>query len=396
MPQTFKPPLQNHLLQWFFNRINHPLLSRGITWVVDEESWKNWKSIPKGSPYFVASKHAHFTDHFCIGGLADRLGTYCLYVSIPEAFSDYWGMSGFVVRRLGGFAVERGGTNIQATRYVVEAFLDAKYPLVIFPEGELYLLNDVVMPIKPGTALFALEGAKARQKAGKNEGAYILPMGLKYVYREDVTPYLLQKLSFCEKRFFGKTKQGDVLARIVDLMHEVERDGEHRFQIKPDGATVESRYLSLSGLLVNALELEAHGKTFEGDFADRSRRLMTHFGAGNENFEKARFALHCLDFYPGYLDKPTPERWMETLRKLERIITRNENPSFPGKRFLLVKVKPPIPAHTYLPQYLERKTRKEALLKLTHDLQKSIEEAQAELLVKSEKVRSQAKPEGIL
>lgn len=369
----FQPPIPNRFLYAFFQSINHPILSRGVTWIIEPESWAHWKALPPGSAYFIASKHAHFTDHFCIAGVASRLGISCLFVSIPEAFEEYWGLAGMVVRRLGGFAVERGGTNIQATRYIVEALVKADHPLVIFPEGELYFLNDVVTPLKIGTALFALEGAKAREHAGKPESTYILPVGLKYVYPGDAAPFLMEKLIFCEKKFYKKAQSGVLQSRIFKLVSDVQERSESVYHLQGEGKTPEEKFFSLSRQLLEQLEGEAHGKVFDGDLSDRGRRLMVWFKKKSPQYEKAKFALHCLDFLPGYLNEPTQERFMETLRKLERLITGNENPSFPGKRNLFVKIEKPLAVHRYLPAYLDRRIRKDALGQLTSDLQTALQ-----------------------
>lgn len=380
MKETFRPALPNRFVSWFFLRLNQPILSRGVNWVIDEESWANWRRIPKNAAYLIASKHAHFNDHFAIAGLAEKVGTHCLYISIPEAFVGYLGIQGWVVRSLGGFPVQRGGTNIHATRYIVECLVKGNQPLVIFPEGELYFLNDVVTPLKIGTALFALEGARARVEAEKLGGTYILPMGLKYVYPQDAAPLLEEKLVHCEKTFYGTPKSGEMFSRIRSLMEGVERNSERRFAFKGEGDTPEKRFFSISRQLIDSLETRAHGKVFSGDLAERGRRLMVHFRENSHERGAALFAIHCLDFLPGYLQSPTQERMMETLRKLERIITGDENPSFPGPKNLYVKVEPPIKIDDYLQMYLDRARKREALEKLTQDLQSTLERSVSSLL----------------
>lgn len=348
------------------------MMSRGVTWRVDAQSWSNWDMIPANAAYFIASKHAHFNDHYCIAGLAEQKKTQCLYVSIPEALEQFWGLAGMVVRWLGGFPIERGGANIQATHFIVETLVKGNHPLVIFPEGELFFLNDVVTPLKPGTALFALEGAKAREASGKPNSMYILPFGLKYVYPYDASKLLERKLAFCEKSFFGKISSGEFMTRILTLTQAILRAAEKRYRLKGVGETAEERLFSLSSPLIERLEKNIHGKIFPGDISDRGRRLMTHLKKSSPEYEESLFAIHCLDFLPGYLNDPTQERLMETLRKLERMITGNENPSFPGKRDLLVKIEPPVKVHEYLPAYVERRTKRETVEKLTLDLHSAL------------------------
>jgi len=377
MSNTFQRPKLNRLILRLFAFINLPLLSRGITWVVDEESLDHWRAVPKNSGLFLASKHAHFNDHFCIGGLADRLGIYPYYVSIPEAFADFWGLAGMIVKRLGGFPVERGGSNIQATRFIVECLVKGERPLIIFPEGELHFLSDIVTPLKPGIALFALEGAKARKLAGVEGDVYLSPIGIKYVFRENPEPYLRQKLDTCEKILFGKKRSGEITSRIESLEEEVLLKHERELGISTTGSTSDVRLNQLAAQLLDRLDEQAFGKVGKGDPSDRARILLNHFEKekDQDKIRQVRFILHAVAFYPGYMSDPTPERQMDMARKLERIITGHENPSFPGKRFLFVKINPAIAAGNYLASYLDRQTKREAIERLTHDLQSSMQQA---------------------
>lgn len=363
--------------------------------IVDEASLARWRSIPPNAAYFIAMKHADFLDHLAFGDLAASYGKHLIYVSIPEAFKEYWGMGGFVIRRLGAFAVERGGTNIQATRYIVEALVDGRVPLLIFPEGELHFLNDVVTVLKQGTALFALEGAKARRQAGKLNSMYILPVGIKYVYPEDITSLLIEKISRCEKKFFGKVHSGQVIDRLLSLMGAVLQTSASKFSVDLTEKTMEENYFFLSGQLIERLEREEYGKCFEGGLSDRARRLMTHLEKNKEKFEIARLALHALDFLPGYLNERSQERLMETARKLERIITGNENQAMPGKRLQFIRIEEPMLVDNYLDAYLDRKTKRDALQKLTSDLQRILEGSIANLHQKTRSFSKVEKPAGV-
>lgn len=354
-----------------------------------------WKSIPADAAYFIAMKHADFSDHLSMGDLAATMGMRLLYVSVPEAFKQNFGLTGFVIRRLGAFAVERGGTNLQASRYIVGQLVNGKIPLLIFPEGELHFINDVVAPLKQGVSLFALEGAKARKAAGKPNSLFILPVGVKYVYPDDITPFLDKKISLCEKKFFGETKPGHLLERIYSLMEGVLQSSASRFGIDLTEKTIEENFFFLSGQLIERLEREAYGKVFHEGLSDRARRLMVHLEKNRERFETARLALHALDFLPGYLNDLSQDRLMETARKLERIITGNENPPSVGKRLLFLRMEEPMAVEPYLPLYLDRKTKREALQKLTADLQAVLERSVASLVGKTRSFSKTGKPAGV-
>lgn len=395
MSERFFPPRFNPIVHGLFVPLNHYILLKDTKRIVDEGSLARWKSIPPDAACFIAMKHSDFSDHLSMGDLAFTLGKRLLYVSVPEAFKQNFGLTGFVIRRLGAFPVERGGRNVLATRFIVDRLVDGKVPLLIFPEGELHFLNDVVTPLKAGTALFALEGAKARRQAGKPDSMVVLPVGAKYVYHDDITKLLEERISRNEQKFFGSVKPGHILERIFSLMDDVLRRYASEFSIPLNEKTIEENYFFLSGQLIERLEREEYGKNFEGGLSDRARRLMTHLEGNKKKFEMARLALHALDFFPGYLGELSQERLMETVRKLERIITGNENPPSAGKRLLFMRMEEPILVDTYLDRYLERKTKREAIHQLTADLQTSIERSVASLVKKTGSFSKSQKPAGV-
>lgn len=362
MKATFKPPYHNRLIERFSIFLDRFILSRDIELRIEEESLENWRAVPPGSGLFVAVKHAHYTDHFSIAEIARRLHIRCYFISIPESFREFFGLGGAFIRALGAFPIERGGENFHAARFIVNALRKGEKPLVIFPEGELYFLNDVVTPLKPGLALFALEGAKARS-------TYILPIGLKYLYPFDAKPLLLRKLSYCEKKVYGTSFSGEVLPRLLALSETVLASAEKKFGVNTEGKTVEERFLSLSKKLLEQMERKAYGKIFSGDSSTRIRKLMIR----DPKSETAFFAIHSLAFLPGYLDSPTQERLMETLRKLERLISRNEHPSFPGRKKLFLKIQPAVPVDPHLPAYQNRSRRKEVIERLSEDVRLSLQ-----------------------
>ena len=67
-----------------------------------------------------------------------------------EAFDEVLGIAGWWLRRLGCFSVERGGHSEVAKRFAIDVVTHAREVLVVFREGEIYFLNDLVQPFKSG------------------------------------------------------------------------------------------------------------------------------------------------------------------------------------------------------------------------------------------------------
>jgi 1-acyl-sn-glycerol-3-phosphate acyltransferase len=382
----FKPPIRSPWIKWIFVWLNRFIFSSDVTWKIDEVSFLRWKAIPKKAGVLVAVKHAHQSDEYFLFEISARLGQDFYYVSVPEVFNHHGGLDGWFARRFGAFPVERGGRNVEATRFIVETLLHGTAQIVIFPEGELFYLNDVVTPLKPGTAFFALEGAKARANAGKRNSMFILPIGIKYFYPKDIS-LLLHKTAYkLEKKLFGKSFTGDILSRIQRMMEKVLQNAESQFKTTIEGKSHEERFWVLSRILVEQFEKEENMKTISGDLSDRARYFLEKFRFHPEKYQRAFWALYSLSFFPGYLEKPTQERIMETLRKLERLITGNETPGFPGHKVYALKVQESILVDEYLPQYLKPKGKKEAIQALTYTLQKSLQDAVDALIQEAQKL----------
>ena len=106
-----------------------------------------------------------------------------------EAFDEGYGVAGWWLQRLGAFSVERGGLhNEEAKRYAIEVVMRGREVLVIFPEGEIYYLNDLVQPFKSGAVDIGMQAVVEAQRTRPGWTAYLVPMALKYRYREPIAP----------------------------------------------------------------------------------------------------------------------------------------------------------------------------------------------------------------
>ena len=79
--------------------------------------------------------------------------------------------------------MERGGQNEQAKRYAIEAVKRGQEMLVIFPEGEIYYLNDLVQPFKSGVVDIGMQAVVEARRIEPDWTAYLVPMAIKYRYR---------------------------------------------------------------------------------------------------------------------------------------------------------------------------------------------------------------------
>ena len=383
---AFIPPSPNSFIQEIFVYFNRWILSRDVTW--DIEGIEHWSSIPKGAGIILAVKHAHPNDVFVIYELGHRIKAKCLYLAAPEVFEGFFGIQKFFLRSFGALSVDRGGKNIQATRFIIEELKEGESTLVVFPEGELFYLNDYVAPLKNGNAYFALEAAKARSLAGKPDSLYFIPVGLKYVYQKDITDLLEKKVSDLEKKVFKKARTGKIIDRLEGLMDDLLLKAEKEFDVSPQGKTVEEKLYHLSPLLLEKLEIEEFGKISKGELSDRARIFMSRFQKPSEKFRKAFWGLYSLSFLPGYLEPLDQYHQMETILKIERLITGNEIPLFPGHRRFMVKIEEPLSVQPYLEKYLNPVEKKETMQSLLADLRSALQKSVQELQKKARNLQN--------
>ena len=142
--------------------------------------------------------------------------------------------AGWWLQRLGAFSVERGGRNEQAKRYAIDAVKRGQEVLVVFPEGEIYYLNDLVQPFKSGVVDIGMQAVVEARRTRPDWPAYLVPMAIKYRYRRPIDPILERRTRAMEQHLFRRI-HGDSLPRRLGLiMAELLHRQEMIHHLKPD------------------------------------------------------------------------------------------------------------------------------------------------------------------
>src|SRR4029077_15911436 len=125
------------------------------------------------------------------------------------------GIAGWWLQRLGAFSVERGGQNDVAKRFAIDVVKRAEEVLVIFPEGEIYYLNDLVQPFKSGAVEIGMQAVVEQRRAQPGWTAYLVPLAIKYRYRQPIRPILERKTRLMEERLFRLTASDSLPRRLT-------------------------------------------------------------------------------------------------------------------------------------------------------------------------------------
>ena len=354
------------------------------------------RRLPPGA--IITPNHSDYADAIVVTELGRRADRYFNFMATRESFDTGHGLHGLAMQWLGGFSVNRGGENARCQQVAKDVVKAGRYDLLIFPEGEIYLLNDLVMPFKPGVAMLALDVANENAKDGRvDRPVTIVPVAIKYRYLVDILPAVKGIVERLEATIFDGPRPGGLYDRISALGVELLNRKEQEYGLRPDpSGDLYVRVEAVRKHLLETLERRYLGRVRDEFAFDRARRLIIHIleelahlegRADLPAHEKAaaaadlrrdlgwaQTAARSVSFAEDYLiAQPTPERLAETLAKLEREVYGRE--AFPpkAKRLATVKIGDPIDVRGYLAEYAERRTRKEAILRLVRDLQQSIQ-----------------------
>ncbi len=366
----FRPAKPWPWLIYLGAQLNRLLLRRDTELDVRPDDLALLRNLPPGC--LIAPNHAHYADPQVTFELARRAGRRVSFMATREAFDIAAGCWGWFLQRFGAFSVNRGGVNVEARKFARSVLVNGVYDLAMFPEGEIYLLNDVVMPLKPGVARLALEAASELERQGRPRPVFIVSVAIKYRFLGDIGPALEATTARLESQVIGGPRTGPLYPRIVALGTELLSRAEEKYGVKPDPRLdLYERVRHLRRTLLEELERKHVGKVQEGFEFDRARKLMIRIqgkllekrGASGiydsptaspddlltADLEATKLCARSVAFQDDYLiENPTPERMAETLTKLEREVLGREIRSPLAKRRAIVRIAPPLDIREYL------------------------------------------------
>lgn len=209
---------------------------------------EHWRaSLDRGDGILLAPNHCRYADPLVMGW-PSRILRQHVYAMASWHLFNKGTVDSFAIRRMGGFSVNREGSDRTSLETAIEILATAERPLILFPEGTTNRTNDVLKPLLDGVAFIARSAAKRREK---NCGGNVVmhPVALKYLCVGDIRPWADQQLRQLEDRL-----------------------GWHR----PVGDTVLQRTVRLAEGLLSLKEIEYFGHSQSGDLPARRDALIEH------------------------------------------------------------------------------------------------------------------------
>jgi 1-acyl-sn-glycerol-3-phosphate acyltransferase len=334
------------------------------------------RELGQGRGVLIVANHSAHYDSAALYLAADQIHLPLYFMTAWQVFAMSSRFECWAMQRLGCFSVDRESTDRQAFKQAVQILQDAPYPLVIFPEGDIYHTSDCVTPFREGAAAVALAAAKrgARRQV-------VVPCGIKFWYAEDPTHDLLGIAATLEQRLYlrtqpqqtlptrihrlaeaalalkeldylGHTREGRLRERVVFLTNAVLEQLEQRHAVRAAApATAPERVKTLRQTVIRRLEELQSGQTEKTENTEKTE-FRSQASASNKaeeiaglqaDMEDLFFAMQLFSYRGDYLvDSPSIERLAETLDKFEEDILQRDLPTVRGRRRVQIQFGEPL------------------------------------------------------
>ena len=338
IPYDFHPPKYSPLLAPLILWISdHFMLRRThrITEITVSGAGKDvLAAYKRGDALLITPNHSDHADPHVLLHLSRRFRVPLHFMAAREIFAKRGGLQGAMLQRAGIFSIDREGSDLRSIKEALKILFEGRFPLVMFPEGEIYHLNQRLTPLNEGAATLGLRAAKRIRADGRANGALIVPTALRFQYTPEIAKTFGPRLARLETHI-GWPPQAS-----MDLVPRIYKFGDAILSLKEiellntrlEG-TLHARLARLRETLVAEEEQRYFGAMADGEHPTRVRRLRGKvrsilLAGETPDAETLRSCYRSLDrlytavqlySYPGqYLrEDPSRERIAETLHKFE-------------------------------------------------------------------------------
>ncbi|MBX9691395.1 MAG: 1-acyl-sn-glycerol-3-phosphate acyltransferase [Cyanobacteria bacterium] len=393
----FRPPLDSPFLiglaRTFRNMILEVRMKHAEVRVLGDgiERFRQFK----GKHVMVCPNHSHRHDPEVMFILSCLVGEEFNFIAAREVFDWNKGLNGWFLQHMGVYSVVRGAVDRESFKMTKHLLVEGKKKLVLFPEGEISRQNDVLLPLESGAAQLSFMALDELHKKNPDEPLYILPVALKYTYKNDLTPLLTDLIGKLEVKLGIKNGSEPSLYKRVRTASEVVlKTLEEEYDLKPPAdADLNSRIIGLKGHILKTMAEVLHVKLPESgshlDWVRVLRNTLDDFIYSEEDdlppyqkkiheekADKIKSFYRDLDrvvrfiaIYDGYLSPPiTQERLINVIELIESEVYGEA--AIKGPRLILVTVGKPINLLDYYADY--KKGKKPTIEKLRSEMSEQL------------------------
>lgn len=359
-PPKYSPwlmPLIHWLAEHVFLRRRFKVLqvrARGVDTVAE--------LVRAGHSVLVAPNHADHADPSILLHIGRRYGLKFHFMAAREGF-EQGPIQAFVLQRSGAFSVDREGADLAAIKTAMSILQSGQYPLVIFPEGEIWHHQGRLDVLNEGVATIALRAA-ARLSPGKT--GFLVPAAIQIRHADLVRKTFPDRLNRLERRVAWKPRpEMELLDRIYRLGSGLLALKEEEFLGHAQSGSLVERIQRLQEALVTMVEANHPSKPNPASsgvperiktLRGLIRKRLTDPACSVSVAEQTAlyddldtlFVASQLYSYPGqYLrEYPTVDRLAETIFKIEEDLFGQGH--YVGPRHAEVHFDAPIEVNAFL------------------------------------------------
>ncbi len=380
MSAQFLPPQLNPLITRLLQIIAQPVAYWVYKFklVVAEKDIAKIKAIANSRIVYLPN-HSNLDDGIVLFLLSSRLGQLFHYIVAYEAFE---GLVGKLLQWVGAYSIRRGMSDRHSISYTLNLLQKPACRLVVFPEGGCSYQNDTVMPFRQGAIELSFKAiAKLVKQNQTIPDFYLVPVSLKYRYPHDMTKEIASGLTKLETALEINPTTTDSYQRLRAIAEQVLINLETEYNLHcqtPENWN--QRIANLKSQVLHQCQ-EQLGLTSTPQIPIRERvykiqSLLISRELPAETKEALRLAtFRLLNFdaiYDGYVaEKPTDERFLDTLTRLEREVFKLDRPQPKSCRQVYISLGDPVNLKQYWQAYQQE--RETTVKTLTTQLQQTVQ-----------------------
>ena len=327
--------------------------------VIDPETLEQLRSIAN-HPMVLVPNHADYADASIMFTLSKRLGDQFHYMCARETFKGR--IRSYLMQRFGVYSVTRGSIDREAFRTTRNLLTEGKHPLVIFAEGEISRQNDTVLPFESGVVQLCFWALDDMAKAGTVKPLYAVPVGIKYIYDEEMWDEITEALARLEREILpqGSPVAEDLYGRLRTIGAAIVSILEREYKLKADenrslnerieqlrehilsqmeefmGVIPQPTVLPMTRVrsLKNIIDAEIYRETEELSTYERQihEQRLEKF---QEFYPDLNRLFNFIAIYDGYVgETQSPERFLEVITRIEREVFGDSKPRGPRIAFM--------------------------------------------------------------
>ncbi len=334
------------------------------------EDLEMFRGLNKGSGMILTPNHADELDPPICMELSRIVKKQFMMMCNREAFDEYRGIAGWVFQHIGVFSVERGGHDSPSKEFATSVVKSGKDVLLIFPEGEIYYLNEMVQPFHSGAIDIGLRAIIEQRDTCPDFTAVIIPMAIKYRYPPSIRKILEKRVQKMEQKLSQDLTGYELKKRLAGILADLLQKQELAFGIESEGdrfAQLSERVKSARHAILGRIEKKysdaynAQSRTIDRVFQlsakVREKMKQDQSSDGQAEYQNDLTALeevaHMVSWQPQYIDSdPSIDRLAEMVLKLERELYGIKRPKPLAKRDVFIRLAKPVDLGPYVEQYI--------------------------------------------